>query len=73
MTKYFVYSTFLHFIFFLLLFISIKQFPITNVNEQEVYIGFQHSISQNALNTLKQAKNEEDKQQNKLNKFLNNL
>lgn len=71
MTKYFIYSTFLHFILFLLLFISIKQFPTSNVNEQEVYIGFQHSISQNALNTLKQAKNEEDKQQNKLNKFLN--
>ena len=71
MTKYFIYSTFLHFILFLLLFISIKQFQTTNVNEQEVYIGFQHSISQNALNTIKQARNEEDKQQNKLNKFLN--
>jgi len=71
MTKYFIYSTFLHFILVLLIFFSFKQFPTNNMNEQEVYIGFQHSISQNALNILKQAKNEEDKQQNKLNKFLN--
>jgi outer membrane biosynthesis protein TonB len=70
MKRNFVYSIFLHILFILILFISIKQYPISKNNEQQLFIGFQHSISDSAIATLNQAKIEEAKQQKKLNKFL---
>ncbi len=70
MIKNFFYSTFLHFFVVLLVFVSFKSNSITSNNEQQFFVGFEHSVSDSTMSAIKEAKKEQIIQQNKLDKFI---
>ncbi len=70
MIKNYLYSIFLHSLLFLLIFYSFNKESITKNSDQQLFIGFEHLISESTLSDLKTAKEQEIVQQKKIDKFI---
>jgi hypothetical protein len=70
MIKNYFYSIFLHSLIILLAIYSFTNKSINKNSDQELFIGFEHLISESTLSDLKTAKEQEIVQQKKIEKFI---
>jgi hypothetical protein len=70
MIKNYFYSIFLHFLLLLLIFFSFRNKSITKHSDQQLFVSFEHLISESTLSDLKNAKEQEILQQKKIDKLI---
>jgi hypothetical protein len=70
MIKNYFYSIFLHFLLLLLIFFSFRNKSITKHSDQQLFVSFEHLISESTLSDLKTAKEQEILQQKKIDKLI---